>query len=125
MTRDFALDQVLTAIEGSGGVMSTVASRLNCHWTTADRYVHLWVSTREAFEAEQEEFLDDCENLLRENVRLAKKEQEETGKPVDAADAKWVLARKGKDRGYVERTEQEQRGHVTITFVSNVDDDRL
>jgi hypothetical protein len=42
--------------------------------------------------------------VLVRNVQIAQATQRD-GKSADTSDAKWVLARLGKDRGYVERNE--------------------
>lgn len=105
MTRKYNREQTIDAIKGSGGVVSTIARRLKCDWHTAQKYVNKWVSTREAFQNEHEGILDLAESLLFRNVQLATKAQTDTGKPVDAGDAKWLLSRKGKKRGYAERRE--------------------
>ena len=124
MSRGYDREQVIEAIEGCGGIMSTVAKRLDCAWDTAKGYVEKWVSTKQAFENEREQFLDACESVLVQNVRLDMSKQK-AGETVDTADEKWVLARLGKRRGYVERTEQEHSGGVNVTFRSNVDSDTL
>jgi hypothetical protein len=114
MSKSFTREQVLEAIEGSGAIISTIATRLSCAWDTARTYVNRWASTKAAFKAEGETFLDDCETLLRNNIKLAKNKQEEDSVIVDTSDAKWVLARLGKDRGYTERTETEISGEVGV-----------
>lgn len=82
-------EEVLRAIEGSGGIVSVVAKRLGCHWNTARRYIDRWRETREAFSAETEVVLDMAEAVVvheikRNNVRVAQ----------------WLLTRKGSRRGY-------------------------
>ena len=107
--RGFTREEVIAAIDGCGGIMSTVASRLGCHWNTAETYVKKWESTRQAFDNERKQFLDACESVLVQNVRLAMKRQKESQEIVDTADPKWVLSRLGKDRGYTERQQIDLR----------------
>ena len=111
--RDFTKEQIIEAIKGSGGIMSTIAGRLDCAWDTAKRYVNEWVCTKQAFENEREQFLDACESVLERNVQIAMSVQK-TGEMADTSDAKWVLARLGKDRGYTERAEVEATQEVTL-----------
>lgn len=106
--RDFAREQVIEAIGGSGGIMSAIATRLGCAWDTAKRYVNYWESTKQAFNNERAGFLDACESVLERNVQLAMQAQK-NGELADTSDVKWVLARLGKDRGYSERREIDLR----------------
>ena len=51
MAKNYSLETMLQAIEGSGGITLTVATRLQCDWITAKRYIQKWETTRMAFEA--------------------------------------------------------------------------
>lgn len=104
--RGYTKEQVLAAIEGSGGIMSAVAKRLGCDWNTAKKYVSRWVATRAAFRAEREKVLDLAETTLLKSI-----------KDGDAASAKWMLSRLGRHRGYVERQEIEPVGDKPILVV--------
>jgi len=106
----FDRQKVLDAIEGSGGTTLAVAGRLGCAWHTAKAYIEKWESTKQAFEAETEKTLDRAESLIARNIDLGLRIQQETKLPVDSSDAKWVLSRKGKDRGYAERLEHSGTG---------------
>jgi len=121
--RNFTKEQVLKAIEGTAGIMSTVASRLQCEWHTAQSYVDKWVCTQEAFKNERERVLDLAESVLIQNIRLMSKVQTESGEIVDTGDAKWMLSRMGKHRGYAERTEVSgpDDGPVVFKFTDNID----
>jgi len=109
MTKGYSREKVLKAVTGCGGVVQTVAQRLGCSWKTAKRYIDKWTSTREAFEAELETILDIAESVLFRNIRVAYQAQRvETDHGieyvrVDLGDVKWLLSRKGKDRGYDQR----------------------
>lgn len=93
--KDFSKEQVLEAIENTGGILSTVASNLakvkngRCSWSTARRYVMLWEETRAAIKDEEERMLDVSETTIMQSI---------IGGSVE--DAKWHLSRKGRDRGY-------------------------
>ena len=117
MARDFTAEEVLEAVEGSGGIMSTVADRLNCTWRTARRYVNMYVSTREAFEAETEQIGDMAESLVFGNIEIAREAQKEESKLVDSADERWLLSRKFKGRGYKTGTELSgEDGPILVEF---------
>jgi hypothetical protein len=105
MPRNFDRQDVLGAIEGCGGITLTVATRLGCEWHTADKYIKKWESTKQAFADESDKGLDRAESLIARNIDLGLRIQQETKQPVDSSDAKWLLSRKGKDRGYAERRE--------------------
>lgn len=85
---------ILKAIEGSGGIISTVARRLDVAWSTASNYCNLYEETRQALKDELEKIIDMAEGGLFESV-----------KDKNLESIKWLLARKGKKRGYSERTE--------------------
>ena len=116
MTRGFDRQEVLDAIEGSGGIVSAIASKLDCTWHTAQSYVLKWQSTKQAFENESERLLDQAESLIERNITLGLRIQQETRQPVDSGDAKWVLSRKGKGRGYADKSEIEMTGDHPIIF---------
>ncbi len=81
--------QVLRAIKGSGGIVSTVAKRMKCDWRTANRYVNKWNATVLAMENERETVLDVCESTLVRSITQG-----------DTHSAKWYLTKKGRHRGY-------------------------
>jgi hypothetical protein len=85
---------IIKAIKGSGGVMSTIAKKLNVDWHTAKSYVKLYPETRQAYKNEEEFILDIADAKLYDNVKQG-----------DLAAIKWLQATKGKKRGYVERSE--------------------
>jgi len=85
--------EVMEAIDGSGGIMSTVASRLKCDWHTAKKYTEKWEMTKIALANEKELVLDLCEGVLLRSIRGG-----------DTSDAKWYLSTKGRSRGFGART---------------------
>jgi len=86
--------QILKAVKDSGGIISTIADRLKCDWHTAEKYVNKFDSTRQAYADENEVFLDSAVSVLKTKIE----EQ-------DLQAAKWLLATKGKHRGFTERQE--------------------
>lgn len=117
---DFDRQTVLEAIKGSGGITSAVAKALGCAWHTAESYVNKWESTKQAFAAEGETVLDKAESLLERNITLGLRIQQEERRIVDSSDAKWLLARKGKHRGYSERHELTDGEGNAVPIVTEV-----
>lgn len=91
---DFTKEEVLAAIKGSCGIMARVAKGLGCDWSTAKKYVNRFESALSAMDDELETVLDTAENNLFQAINA---------KDLDAI--KWFLARKGRGRGYADRTE--------------------
>ena len=82
--------EVLEAINGSLGIISTIAKRLGCESRTAKRLIDKWQETKDALFDEQELVLDLADTGLYD--ALIKKEQ---------WAIKFVLSTKGQSRGYV------------------------
>lgn len=94
----------LQAISGSGGIIATIAKRLNLEWQVAEDFINADLTLKIAYEAERKGILDLCESVVLRNVQLAQ-EAQRNGNQGDTTDAKWILSRLGKDRGYAERQE--------------------
>jgi hypothetical protein len=116
MAKNYSLETMLEAISGSGGITLTVATKLSCDWITAKRYIEKWETTKRAFEAEREKILDVAESVVNRNIQLAYRQQNDTQQPVDSGDAKWVLSRLGKARGYADKQEIDLQGENDITI---------
>lgn len=120
-------EQVIAAIQGSGGVVSVIARRCGVEWQTIKSMLARHASVKAAWEAERESMLDLAESVVFQNVRLAQRAQQPTKDPatgedvyplpVDTSDAKWMLSKRGKHRGYGDKVEVEQGGEVTIRVV--------
>lgn len=108
---DFQMEQVLLAIEGSGGIMSNVARKLNCTWDTAKAYCNKWEETKRALVNEKETVLDIAENTLLDKIKEG-----------DEQSAKWYLSKIGKLRGYGDSLAIE--GGIQIVYADK-DDERL
>ena len=91
MAHKYTKDEVLDAIEGSAGILLTVAKRLQCTWDTAQRWVNKWEETKTALKNETEKVLDMAEGQVYKAIQAN-----------DLQTAKWVLSRKGKERGWGE-----------------------
>jgi hypothetical protein len=106
--------QVIEAIKGTGGIVSVIARKLGVDWETIRAMIDRHPSVKAAFEVERESVLDLSESVLMQNIRLAQRAQlpqrDDAGNemyplPVDTSDAKWMLSKRGKHRGYGERVE--------------------
>ena len=81
--------ELLEAIKGSYGIMSTVAARLHCDWHTADDAIKRFPEALQAMADEGESVLDFTEGKAIERI-----------KDGDSVMIRFMLATKGKKRGY-------------------------
>lgn len=91
------------AIPGSGGIMSTIARRVGCDWNTANKWCGESPTLARMLQDERESILDMAESVLMKSIKEG-----------DTSDAKWLLARKGKQRGYADKQEVDVNANVTI-----------
>ena len=89
------MEQVLKAIEGSKGIKTHIASRLDVRRETLDTYLRRWPECQAAYEVEVEVILDQAESKL---YQLAIVEGAERS-------LHFLLERKGRSRGYGKRQE--------------------
>jgi hypothetical protein len=110
MARTYTAAQMIAAIPSSGGIVSTIAKRVGCDWHTVKTFIDTYPTVKAAYDNECEKVLDMAESVLLKNI--------ENG---DSADAKWYLSRKGKRRGYVERSEVTgaDGGPLVIEYVND------
>lgn len=87
--RNFRKKDVLDAIDGSYGIVSTVAAKLHCNWHTADEYIKKWPETLQALSDEEESKLDFVEGKAIKKINEG-----------DGAMIRFYLATKGKKRGF-------------------------
>ncbi len=87
--RNFKKKDVLDAIDGSYGIVSTVAAKLHCNWHTADEYIKKWPETLQALKDEEETKLDYVEGKAIKAIENN-----------DGAMIRFYLATKGKKRGF-------------------------
>ena len=122
--------EFVTAIYKGGGIQANVARILGCSWVTVHERIKKSSLLQEAMERAGEVNLDEAEDLIRENIQIAKYSQKSWDlihaiedlpdisdeekkvlisrvpkKLADTLDARWFLKHKGKHRGYTERTE--------------------
>lgn len=81
------------AIKGSGGIMTTIATRLGCSWHTAKKKIAEF-DLQELYDDETETVGDMVEGMLYKNIKSG-----------DVASILFYLKTKGKNRGYSERNQ--------------------
>ena len=87
-------EQVIQAIEQSGGIKAEAARRLQCNRSMILYYMRRWPEVAEAFENARQDLLDLAESRL-----IARVERDEW------PAVRFVLVTLGKERGYSERAE--------------------
>lgn len=95
----YTAQQVIEALQQTKGMVYLAAKRLECSHTTIYNYIGKYVSVKHEFEFQRGEMLDAAELKLREAIL--------EGKPWAL---QFALRTIGRDRGYVERREQELTG---------------
>lgn len=138
------LEEVLEAINGSDGIKTVIAKRLNVTRQTLDNYLSRWKTAQDAYEHETSSVSDVARSVVVGNIKAAYAAQGEAIKAaqrepdpikrlalweaamIESYDARWWLARK--ERGeFAER--QEVTGAdgeaLTVRFVwgDNASDD--
>jgi hypothetical protein len=126
MAMGYKAQTFIDAIPGTDGIVSAIARKVGCAWQTAEKYILEYPSVHAAWVAERETILDLSESVLGRNIRLAQRAQEPTrdaeGKvvayplPVDTSDAKWMLSKRGKGRGYGDKLELD--GSLNLTSMT-------
>ena len=109
------LEEVLKAIEGSGGIKATIALRLDVSRNTVDNYLKRWATAQEAYTQETETNTDIAESIILGNMQAALQQQRDLKKEqkpaiVESGDAWKYLQYKGRDRGYTPTTRTEVTG---------------
>jgi predicted transcriptional regulator len=120
-------EEVIAAIAGSGGVKTTIASRLGVTRQTVSSYLSQWTSAQEAYDDECKGTSDIARSIVIGNLKAAYSQQAEAARRgdwsqavVDSADAKWWL--KMKERGeFSERSEVTgaDGGVIRVTLKNN------
>jgi transposase len=101
MAEQYTAEHVVEAIKGSGGLVSTVASRLGCSRRTVYRYMNRYSTVKEALKEEREKVLDTAEGELVHLIR-------DRSHPGHTTAIIFYLKTIGKGRGYVERVQLEE-----------------
>lgn len=108
--------EILEAIKGSGGFIATISERLACDWHTAKRNIERFEETREALRGETEVQLDLVESKAFFQAKSG-----------DGAMMRFILATKGRNRGYGDQAEddfgEKEDAELKIEIVDGADDD--
>ena len=101
------------ALEDSGGVITTIANRMNVTRKAVYDWLKKHPEMREFKDQEEEKILDMAEISLFSQVREK-----------DFGATKYILSTKGKNRGYIEKTEQavEHKGEGFKLIINEKDD---
>ena len=91
--KGISIKELLKAIDGSAGIVNTIASRLNCHWKTAKTHIEQHPEAIERMQSEREKNIDKAESVIMKALD-----------EMDIQTAKWYLATIGKARGYAENS---------------------
>ena len=89
----------IEAIPGSGGIITTIASRVGCAWHTAKKYIVEYATVKAAYDDECAKVVDKAESVIIKSLQ-----------DDDVQTAKWYLTMKGSDRGYMQTQRQEVSG---------------
>lgn len=81
----FTVRQFLDAIPGTGGVITAIAAKVGCTWTTAQKYIKQYPKITAAYEDERSSIVDMAETVLLRSIKGG-----------NTQDAKWFLERKRK-----------------------------
>ncbi|MGI5102830.1 hypothetical protein [Treponema vincentii] len=103
--------EILTAVKGSGGIVTTIAAKLGCDWHTAKANIDLHEETREAYRDELETGLDLVEGKAFEQARGG-----------DGVMIRFILATKGRARGYGDAPPPESAAPEDNTLRIEIDD---
>jgi transposase-like protein len=95
----FRVEQVIQAIQDTGGVVSKAAQRLGCSRRTVQRYVQQYATVAQALLDERESMTEVAELALFDKIREG-----------DLSAITFYLRTQGKDRGYSERQEKIHSG---------------
>jgi len=101
--KKYSTDEIVAAMEGTGGIVSQLSRRLSVTWHTAKGYTAQNKACRLAWEAEREKALDLAESALLKAIQGG-----------EQWAVKFFLSTIGKGRGYSERHEVEATGAPLI-----------
>ncbi len=83
----YTAKQFISAIPGTGGIVSAIAKRVGCEWHTADNWIQNTPTVQQAYKDETEAVADMAESVVVKSAQGG-----------NTTDAKWLLERLRKDR---------------------------
>ena len=107
----YSAAQVIEAVIATKGLITVAARRLNCDPNTIRNYAARYPTVAAAIKEQREGVTDVAEAALFRAINDG-----------EAWAVCFYLKTQGKDRGYIERTEQRIDGDVTIRVVYGSDD---
>ena len=114
MGERYTAQDFITAIPGTGGIVSAIARKVGCEWETARAWIDKYPTVKRAYDAECEAMLDLAESAVLRNIKLAAQGDGDT------ADAKWYLTKRGKRRGYGDSMEVTGEGGGAVRIIMDV-----
>ena len=91
---DYTAEQMIEAIQGSQGFVTTIAKKIGCPRSTVYRYIKNYATVAQAIQDERDKMKDFAEGQLFKNIQDGKE-----------TSLIFYLKTQAKDRGYVERQE--------------------
>jgi len=79
----YSAKQFIQAIEGSGGLITSIADKVGCSWNTAKKYISTMPTVRAAYDDECERISDLAQHTIMKAIKEG-----------DPQLAKWWLAKK-------------------------------
>ena len=101
--------EVIKAIPGTGGIVSTLAARLGVEWHTAKKYLSQYPIAEEAYLAECETINDRAETVVINSINSG-----------HVGNAKWWLSRKRRDK-FSTKQEIEYSGDVDLRRLTDAE----
>ncbi len=101
----YTTTQFISAITGSGGIITTIAERVGCTWNTAQRWIKEYPTVAQAYQDECERINDMAQSILMKSI-----------KDGNTQDAKWWLSRKRKQE-FGDAVEVNGGGEVILKVV--------
>jgi len=108
MSKTYTVEQFRAAIPGSAGIISTIAKRVGCDWQTARNHIDKSSTLTQLYSNERESLVDMAEGVLIKSVQAG-----------DTQDAKWVLSKMGKQRGWGDKLDIEHSGRINVSQLSD------
>jgi len=103
---DLTAEEMIEAIPGSAGIVSTIARKVGCSWPRARKFIDQHPTVLDAYRAECEKIKDLAETKMIEIIS-----------DKDPGTIRWYLSTKARDRGYGEHQDITLHGEVGLIEV--------
>jgi len=103
---DLTAEEMIEAIPGSAGIVSTIARKVGCSWRRARKFIDEHPTVHAAYR-------DECEKIK----DLAETKMIEIISDKDPGTIRWYLSTKARDRGYGEHQDITLHGEVGLIEV--------